>query len=154
MSQPGGNRHLSEVVPGAMSTNRRPWSFVAALLLTIAACAGATGVPSPPVAPGTGLAITALAGPTCPVETIPPDPACAPRPVAGARVIILDAQGREVSTVVLDATGSAPVSLPAGRYVVRAQPAAGLMGTPASMDVAVVDGRLTPVDLSYDTGIR
>ena len=125
---------------------------MAALILTIAACANATGVPSP--APGTGLAITAAAGPTCPVETIPPDPACAPRPVAGAKVSILDAQGREAATVVLDAKGSAAVALAAGTYVVRAQPAAGLMGTPGPMEVAVVDGTLTPVALSYDTGIR
>jgi hypothetical protein len=134
-----------------MITNRLPWSFVAALImtLTIAACTS-----SPPVVPGTGLAISALAGPTCPVETIPPDPACAPRPVAGAKVSIVDAQGREVATVVLDAKGSGVVALASGRYVVRAQPAGGLMGTPEPMEVAVLDGSLTPVALSYDTGIR
>lgn len=135
-----------------MSTNRRPWSFVAALILTIAACASA-GAPSPAVVPGTGLAISALAGPTCPVETLG-DPACAPRPVAGAKVVILDAQGRDAATVVLDAKGSAAVALASGKYVVRAQAAAGLMGTPGPMEVAVVDGKLTPVALSYDTGIR
>jgi len=136
-----------------MPTNRRPWSFVAALILTIAACASATGVPSPAVVPGTGLAISALAGPTCPVETLG-DPACAPRPVAGAKVIILDANGRDAATVVLDAKGAAAVALASGEYVVRAQPAAGLMGTPEPIAVAVVDGKLTPVALSYDTGIR
>jgi len=135
-----------------MRTTFRPWSFVAALILTIAACASVTGVPTPPA--GTGLAISALAGPTCPVETIPPDPACAPRPVAGAKVSIVDAQGREVATVVLDAKGSGVVALASGRYVVRAQPAGGLMGTPEPMEVAVLDGSLTPVALSYDTGIR
>lgn len=136
-----------------MHTNHRPWSFVAALILvlTIAACAGTTGAPSPPA--GTGLAISALAGPTCPVETLG-DPACAPRPVAGAKVSIVDTEGREAATVVLDAKGAAVVALVAGRYVVRAQPAAGLMGTPEPMEVAVLDGRLTPVALSYDTGIR
>lgn len=134
-----------------MSTNRRPWAFVAALILVLAACSSSTGMPSPPAR--TGLAITALAGPTCPVETLG-DPACAPRPVAGARVVILDAQGREAATVVLDATGSAVVALASGRYVVRAQPAGGLMGTPGPMEVAVLDGKQTPVALSYDTGIR
>jgi hypothetical protein len=134
-----------------MRINRRPWSFVAALILIIAACAGITSPPAPP--PGTGLTITATAGPTCPVETLG-DPACAPRPVAGAKVIILDAQNREVSTIVLDARGAGVAALAAGKYVVRAQPAAGLMGTPGPMEVAVLDGKLTPVDLSYDTGIR
>ena len=135
-----------------MSTRLRRLSFVAALILAVAACTSAS-VPSPPAVPGTGLAISSAAGPTCPVETLG-DPACAPRPVPGAKVTILDAGGREVSTVVLDAQGAALVTLPAGRYVVRAQPAAGLMGTPGPMDVAVVGGKLTAVDLSYDTGIR
>lgn len=153
MTHRSGNRHLSEVVPSPMTTNRRPWSFVVSLILTLAACASATGVPSPSVAPGTGLTITAVAGPTCPVETLG-DPACKPRPVAGASVIILDGQGTSVATVVLDAQGSAVVALPAGNYVVQAQPAAGLMGTPESMNVTIVDGALTPVVLSYDTGIR
>lgn len=131
-----------------MKANSRPWSFVAALILTIAACTNA-----PLVVPGTGLAVTALAGPTCPVETLG-DPACAPRPVAGARVIVLDVQGKEVATVVLDGMGAGVVTLAAGKYVVRGQPAAGLMGTPEPMDVTIVNGQQTPVVLSYDTGIR
>src|SRR5687767_4283634 len=135
-----------------MTTDRRSPSFLAALILIVAACTSAT-VPSPPVEPGTGLAITSAAGPTCPVETLG-DPACAPRPVPGAKVTILDAGGREVSTVVLDAKGAAVVTLPVGKYVVRPQPAAGLMGTPGPMEVAIVQGKLTAVDLSYDTGIR
>ena len=132
-----------------MRTHRRPWSIVAGLILAIAACTSA-----PPVVPGTGLAITALAGPTCPVETVPADPACAPRPVGGTRVVVLDPQDREVATVVLDANGAGVVTLPAGKYVVRGQPAAGLMATPEPMDVTISNGQLTPVVLSYDTGIR
>ena len=54
----------------------------------------------------------------------------------------------------LDAQGSAVVALPAGNYVVKSQPTAGLMGTPGPMNVTVMDGTLTPVALSYDTGIR
>ncbi len=135
-----------------MSTNRGRWSFIAALILTLAACS--SGAPAPVAAPGTGLAITAVAGPVCPVEKMPPDPACAPRPVAGATVIVQDGQGRSVATVVLDAGGAAVATLPAGNYVVQPQPVTGLMGTAASTDVTVVDGSLTPVVLSYDTGIR
>lgn len=138
-----------------MTTNRRPrWpvAVLAVLALALAACGGATGVPSSAV-PGTGLAISAVAGPTCPVETVG-DPACVPRPVAGAKVVVLGAQGQEVATLVLDAQGSGVVGLPAGDYVLRAQPEAGLMGTPEAMEVTVADGTLTPVVLSYDTGIR
>ena len=152
MTHPDGNRHPPAVVPRPMSTNRRTWSFIAVLIITIAACS--MGVPFPSAAPGTGLAISSEAGPMCPVETIPPDPACAPRPVPGAAVDILDGQGRSVAAVVLDAKGTAIVALSAGNYVVQAQPAAGLMGTPGPMNVAVVEGTMTPVVLSYDPGIR
>lgn len=135
-----------------MTTDRRTWSLVVALILTLTACAGATGGPSPSVAPGTGLTITAVAGPTCPVETL--DDPCPPRPVAGATVIVLDGQGTSVATVVLDAQGSAVVAIGAGDYVVQPQPAEGLMGTAEPVNVTVMDGALTPVVLSYDTGIR
>ncbi len=135
-----------------MTINRRTSSLLAVMVLALAACS--PGAPSPVAAPGTGLAITALAGPTCPVETIPPDPVCAPRPVAGATVIVQDGQHKSVATVVLDARGAAVVALPVGEYVVQPQRVAGLMGTAAATDVTVVDGTLTPVVLSYDTGIR
>jgi hypothetical protein len=139
-----------------MTSQRRSSSFIAVLILlglVIAACATSPGAPRPTAVPGTGLAITALAGPTCPVER-PGDPACAPRPVAGATVIVVDGQGTSVATVVLDALGAAAVDLPPGDYVVQAQPADGLMGTPGPVNVTVVDGALTPVALAYDTGIR
>lgn len=136
-----------------MTNNRRPWSLVVVLLIfALAGCAGATGVPSPSGDPGSGLAITAVAGPTCPVETL--DDPCPPRPVAGATVIILDGHGTKVGTVVLDAQGSAVVPIGAGDYVVQPQPAEGLMGTAETVNVTVVGGTLTPVVLSYDTGIR
>jgi hypothetical protein len=152
MTDAGRNRQDGEVVNSAMTTGRRPWMFIAILILTLTGCAGATGVPSPSVAPGTGLSITAMAGPTCPVETL--DDPCPPRPVAGATVIILDGQGTSVATVVLDAQGSAVVAIGTGDYVVQPQPAEGLMGTAESVNVTVVGGALTPVVLSYDTGIR
>jgi hypothetical protein len=133
-----------------MKTRRLLWPFLAAIVLLVAAC-GSAGPSAPP---GTGLSITAAAGPTCPVERIPPDPACAPRPVAGASIVVKDADGTTVATVVTDAIGAASVALPAGTYVVEPQPAAGLMGTAESQDVMVADGVMTPVLLAYDTGIR
>lgn len=110
--------------------------------------------PSPGGDGRTGLLITATAGPTCPVETVPPDPACAPRPVAGAVVVIRDETGTEVARVTLDATGFAMVEVPAGGYVAEPQPVEGYMGTAGPVSVTVVDGMATPVELGYDTGIR
>ena len=102
----------------------------------------------------TGVLLQALAGPTCPVETQPPDPACAPRPVSGATVRVLDGGGSEVASAVLDETGAAFIALVPGQYVIEPGEVEGLMGTPTPQDAVVVHGRVTPVALDYDTGIR
>ncbi len=104
--------------------------------------------------PGTGLFVTALAGPTCPVEQNPPDPNCAPRPVASAVILVTDAQRNAVAKVQLDESGSVFIELPPGDYLVEATPVDGFMGTPTSQRATVVDGTRTPVEFSYDTGIR
>ena len=52
--------------------------------------------PSPNGAGETGIRGVALAGPVCPVETVPPDPNCAARPVAGAVILVRDGSGSEV----------------------------------------------------------
>lgn len=101
-----------------------------------------------------GIVLTAVAGPVCPVEMDPPDPACAPKAVSGAVVRILDAAGDEIGRAQLDARGFAFLDLPGGDYVLEAQPVEGLLGTPEALRVTVVDGAGTPVELEYDTGIR
>lgn len=110
--------------------------------------------PSPGGSAQTGLVITANAGPVCPVETVPPDPACAPRPVVGAVVKIRDADGSEISSVALDASGAAFVALPPGEYTVEPQPVDGILGTAEPVEVMVVQGAAIPIPLTYDTGIR
>lgn len=102
--------------------------------------------------PGAGVELVALAGPVCPVETQPPDPACAPRPVAAPVVIRRD--GTEVDSVVLGVDGQLLVPLDAGRYTIEAAPVEGLMGTPAVVEVDVPAAGWITVDLAYDTGIR
>ena len=136
-----------------MNTHRRRNALLLVVALLIAAC-GPSGAPIASGAPGTGIAITAQAGPTCPVEQVPPDPACAPRPVAGATVDILDARGQTVATVQTDAAGTVSIALTPGDYVVQAQAANGLMGTAPPVNVTVVDGALAQAVLAYDTGIR
>lgn len=110
--------------------------------------------PSPGGDGRTGLAITATAGPTCPVDRIPPDPECAPRVVPGAVIVIRDATGAEVARVTLDAGGFAFIELPAGAYQVEGLAVTDLMGAPATAAVTVVAGASTAVALGYDTGIR
>ena len=110
--------------------------------------------PAPVAAGRTGIGGTATAGPVCPVETVPPDPGCAPRPVPAAVVVVRDGAGSEVARVVTDADGSFFVELPAGQYLVEPQPVEGLLGTAGSQTVTVVDGSSAAIQLDYDTGIR
>jgi hypothetical protein len=120
------------------------------LLVCSAACD-----PSP-ASDGVTVRGTAVAGPTCPVERDPPDPACAERPVIGADVVVVAADsGAEVARLTTDEAGSFSVTLPLGRYRIVAQPVPGLMAEPAPIDVELVDGEVPePVVLAYDTGIR
>ena len=121
------------------------------LLITLAACADG-GSPAPAASGGTGISGVAVAGPTCPVER-PGDSACAPRPVAGAVIVVTDPAREEVGQATTDAEGRFFVALPAGSYLVTAGDVEGLMGPPASMEVVVSDGEAT-IELTYDTGIR
>lgn len=103
----------------------------------------------------TGVRGTVTSGPTCPVETQPPDPDCAARPVGGAVLVFSNAAGTEVARVTSDADGRFSVELAPGAYRVTAQPVEGLMGTPEPMEVEVEAGQpMTELQLSYDTGIR
>jgi hypothetical protein len=108
-----------------------------------------------PLPNGTGVSGTVTAGPTCPVVTNPPDPACAERPVAGAVLVIRDRGGSEVGRVTTAQDGSFAFQLAPGSYQLIPQPVKGLMGTAAPIDVRVEAGQpMTEVHVSYDTGIR
>ncbi len=118
---------------------------------------GSNGSPvAIPSSGGPWLVGVATAGPVCPVQRNPPDPACAPRPVVGATIAVLDPGGREIASATTGLDGTYRVAVPAGSVQVQAAPVAGLMGTPAPADVVVPAGPAAwvRVDLLYDTGIR
>ena len=95
------------------------------------------------------------AGPTCPVERIPPDPNCAERPVVGAVLVVRDAAGTEVARLTSGAGGAFAIDLAPGAYHLIPQAVAGLMGTPAPIGFTVDAGQPPAVvQVSYDTGIR
>jgi len=103
------------------------------LLVVIALSAIACGGGSPtPVVSGSGIAGRAVAGPVCPVERRA-DPACAPRPVAGAIVIVSGADGSEIATAQTADDGSYEILIPPGRYTVEGAPVEGLMGNPPAV---------------------
>lgn len=130
---------------GASSASRR--LSAVALAAVVVAC-------TPAVATQTVSGVV-VAGPTCPVVTDPPDPACEDRPVAGARIVVKDADGDEVAIAVSEEEGAFSVELEPGRYELVAQPMEGLLGTAPPVSVVVVEGTDSePLTLVYDTGIR
>jgi hypothetical protein len=108
-----------------------------------------------PLPAETGVYGRVVAGPTCPVETIPPQPGCEARAVAGAQLLFLDSAGAEVARATSAADGSFRVDLPPGAYRLVPQPVEGLMGTAPETTFTVKLGRpLTKLTIAYDTGIR
>jgi hypothetical protein len=100
------------------------------------------------------LTVQLMAGPTCPVEQIPPDPGCAARAVDGAEVVVFDAQGIEVAREISDDEGLASFDLPGGAYSVETEPVTEFMGTPEPQAFAFLGGDQLELLFSYDTGIR
>jgi hypothetical protein len=110
-----------------------------------------------PVDGGDAPAVVTLAlfaGPTCPVETVPADPNCAPRPVADAEIVLRDPSGAEVDRARSNDEGIVAFEVRAGAYYVEPQPVEGLMGIADPMAFAVVGSDITGLTLTYDTGIR
>jgi hypothetical protein len=125
-----------------------------ALTLAIAAIAVACQQPADG-GPTTMLTGIVLAGPTCPVVRDPPDPACEDRPVVGAEIVAVDAQGQEIARASSDDEGGFSLALPAGDYQLVPQSVEGLMGTASPQAIVVEEGaHLEPVTIVYDTGIR
>lgn len=128
---------------------QRPTVLILLLLLT--------GCMPQPSASGTGsIQVDAVAGPVCPVETEPPDPDCAPRPVEGALILVQPADGRDIVVAQgeTDAAGRLVLDVPPGDYLVIGAAVDGLMGVPEPVTVVVEARGMTPVELGYDTGIR
>lgn len=129
---------------------RRGWSVIG-LVLALGACGAATAR-----TPKSGLAGRVVAGPTCPVETVPPQPRCAPRPLAASLRIRRSGSNAPATSVHSAADGRFRVRLAPGSYVVQALPKAGspFPRPPGPLDVKVKAGRFTHITITYDTGIR
>jgi hypothetical protein len=99
---------------------------------------------------------TVVFGPVCPVERIPPDPQCAPRPGA-ADIQLVDPQGSVIVEGRAGTDGIFTVAVGPGRYTVKASapapgPGRGCQAEPAQVTVAA--GSFASVAVTCDTGIR
>jgi hypothetical protein len=105
---------------------------------------------------GTGVTGRVTASPTCPVETMPPQPQCAPRGFRARVRVTRASDGKVVSRVTTDAEGRFRILLRPGRYRVLARPAngAGLPRCPGSKAARVTRSGYARVAIDCDTGIR
>jgi hypothetical protein len=91
--------------------------------------------------------------PTCPVQRVPEDPACAPKPYATTIIARVSATGKEVGRTESNANGRFMMSFLPGSYDIEA-----LGGNPLprceTKTVTLMKAATTTVDLSCDIGIR
>jgi hypothetical protein len=90
-----------------------------------------------------------LTGPVCPVERVGHE--CPPRPVSGAGVVALDGDAVRGSAST-DTAGAFSLTLPVGRYVIKATNVGGYAST-ATEDVVISDNPVR-ITLIVDSGIR
>lgn len=95
-------------------------------------------------------------GPTCPVERVPPDPGCAPRPYQTAVAISFEAPSgeiKQIKTVQTNSSGSFSVAFLPGTYFF--QPQGGSVYPRCENSEVVIDaGQVIDVTINCDTGIR
>jgi hypothetical protein len=97
-----------------------------------------------------------VAAPACPVETVPPDPTCAPFAVVARVRVYRRSDQHTVARMRTRADGRFEIRLRPGRYAVTAQPVSGgpLPRCPPGVHATVHPGRYTRVTISCDSGIR
>lgn len=98
---------------------------------------------------------TVTTSPTCPVERIPPEPGCAPKPYATTIKISNAGSKNAFKTVASDTSGVFSISLPVGSYdlsVINAPDA--IFPRCEKVTATVTSEKMTIADISCDTGIR
>jgi hypothetical protein len=131
----------------------RAISVITASIVLLVACGDANDPGHEPAESAT-LEITALAGPVCPVESDPPLPDCAPRPVDNANIVVLGPGGAERARGTTGSDGTLLLEVARGELTIVPQPVEGLLGTAAAVTVTAAAGQTLRVTIDYDTGIR
>ena len=95
-----------------------------------------------------------LIGPTCPVERIPPDPACAPKPYkTKIQIFAATISAHPYKTVVTDAAGKFNFSIKPGSYVLRAK-GGSFYPRCGDLRIKVSAGKTLNLKMACDSGIR
>ena len=95
-------------------------------------------------------------GPVCPVEHIPPDPACAPKPYKTSIHLWGALTGISYQPVSTDASGSFKLSLAPGAYSLAVTQATNGSPYPRcnQVNISVIAKKTQNIKISCDTGIR
>jgi|SRR3989344_2959372 len=96
---------------------------------------------------------TVTTSPTCPVERIPPDPQCAPRPYSTSIEIRQIGKTTLIKTIKSDIQGWFNTELSVGQYELRPISSSSFPRC-GSVTVQVKSGQNSITDISCDTGIR
>jgi hypothetical protein len=91
--------------------------------------------------------------PICPVERMPPDPQCAPKPYATDIHIFSMFENKLIKSVKSGADGSFTVALPFGDYNIKAV-SGNIYPRCGEIAISVKTSATIAVDISCDTGIR
>ena len=95
-----------------------------------------------------------VAGPTCPVETNPPGPACAPSVVPDTEIVVMTPDGVEIRAR-SGQDGTFRIAVPPGEVTITFAEAEGLMMAPGTITASVETNQIFELsDVLYDTGIR
>ena len=95
-----------------------------------------------------------LLGPTCPVERIPPDPACAPKPYkTKIQFFAANVSAHPYKIVVTDTAGKFNFSIKPGSYVLHAK-GGSLYPRCTDLRIKVLAGKTLNVKMACDSGIR
>lgn len=104
---------------------------------------------------GNGVRVTVTSSPSCPVERVPPDPACAPKPVDASVRVVSRKTHKTVARGRTGSDGKLTIRLRAASYTVYAHPASGAtLPRCPSARATVRNGHFTRVAISCDSGIR
>ncbi len=106
-----------------------------------------------PIPQGSGVKGTILLGPTCPVERIPPDPNCAPKPYATS--ITVYRSGSKLPYIIGNSNtdGAFQLTLPVGSYMLNAG-GTKILPRCSEVSVTIPPNAFITQDISCDTGIR
>lgn len=100
-----------------------------------------------------GIQGTISLGPTCPVERMPPEPACADKPYATTVRVYHAGISAVFATAESNAAGIFKISLPPGSYTLTAG-SGSMLPRCASVSAEVGPSGYAIVHVSCDTGIR